>query len=399
MPDPSPGPADAPSTAAAPDPAGEKPTALRPGIALCLSGGGYRAMVFHVGALWRVNEAGLLPKINRISSVSGGSITSAVLALQWKTLDFKADGVAARFGDFVKTIREFAGRDIDAGAVIAGLFLPGSINDRVIGAYDKHLFHGRTLQDLPDEAAGTPRFIFHATNIQSGALWRFEKKQMGDYRVGLVDAPRTRLAIAVAASSAFPPILSPAEVDIDQPMRKVDGNDLHYEPYTKTAVLSDGGVYDNLALETAFKTYQTVLVSDGGMKMSPDPKPKHDWARHSIRVMEVIDNQVRSLRKRFLVDSYQRGEHTGAYWGIATRYGEYELPDDPLGAAARDSSKLAAVPTRLEAMPADVQERLINWGYTVCDAALRKYCRESFAKLYGVTIAPPRGFPYPKAGY
>ncbi len=26
---------------------------IEPGIALCLSGGGYRAMVFHVGALWR----------------------------------------------------------------------------------------------------------------------------------------------------------------------------------------------------------------------------------------------------------------------------------------------------------------------------------------------------------
>ena len=56
---------------------------IEDGIALCLSGGGYRAMVFHVGALWRLNEAGLLRKLNRISSVSGGSITSAALALHW----------------------------------------------------------------------------------------------------------------------------------------------------------------------------------------------------------------------------------------------------------------------------------------------------------------------------
>jgi len=47
---------------------------LEDGIGLCLSGGGYRAMLFHVGALYRLNEFGLLPRIARIASVSGGSI-------------------------------------------------------------------------------------------------------------------------------------------------------------------------------------------------------------------------------------------------------------------------------------------------------------------------------------
>ncbi|HEX9415372.1 MAG TPA: patatin-like phospholipase family protein, partial [Gaiellaceae bacterium] len=54
-----------------------------PGIALCLSGGGYRAMLFHLGALWRLNEAGYLPKLDRVSSVSGGSMTNGALALSW----------------------------------------------------------------------------------------------------------------------------------------------------------------------------------------------------------------------------------------------------------------------------------------------------------------------------
>jgi hypothetical protein len=30
------------------------------GIGLCLSGGGYRAMLFHVGGLWRLYESGML---------------------------------------------------------------------------------------------------------------------------------------------------------------------------------------------------------------------------------------------------------------------------------------------------------------------------------------------------
>jgi hypothetical protein len=52
---------------------GDETKQPRQGMALCLSGGGYRAMVFHLGSLWRLNEAGLLKKLSRISSVSGGS--------------------------------------------------------------------------------------------------------------------------------------------------------------------------------------------------------------------------------------------------------------------------------------------------------------------------------------
>src|SRR5713226_3113267 len=58
------------------------------GIGLCLSGGGYRAMLFHLGALWRLNEFGMLSKLDRISSVSGGSITAGVLGMNWSQLAF-----------------------------------------------------------------------------------------------------------------------------------------------------------------------------------------------------------------------------------------------------------------------------------------------------------------------
>ena len=66
-------------------------------IALCLSGGGYRAMLFHLGALLRLNEFGYLPKINRFSSVSGGSIMAAWLGLVWNKLKFDQNGVANNF--------------------------------------------------------------------------------------------------------------------------------------------------------------------------------------------------------------------------------------------------------------------------------------------------------------
>ena len=68
---------------------GDEVDKLEVGLALCLSGGGYRAMVFHVGALWRLNELGLIPRIARYSSVSGGSITAATLGLNWKKLELR----------------------------------------------------------------------------------------------------------------------------------------------------------------------------------------------------------------------------------------------------------------------------------------------------------------------
>src|SRR5271169_4893972 len=72
-----------------------------PGIALCLSGGGYRAMLFHLGTLWRLNELQYLPKLTRISSVSGGSITSGALAMNWKNLQFNDQGCATNFDQMV----------------------------------------------------------------------------------------------------------------------------------------------------------------------------------------------------------------------------------------------------------------------------------------------------------
>src|SRR5215212_7756481 len=57
-----------------------RPERERAGNALCLSGGGFRATLFHLGALRRLNETGVLAKLDTISSVSGGSIMAAMLA-------------------------------------------------------------------------------------------------------------------------------------------------------------------------------------------------------------------------------------------------------------------------------------------------------------------------------
>src|SRR5713101_3107047 len=104
-----------------------------PGVALCLSGGGYRAMLFHLGALWRLNQFGLLKKLVRISSVSGGSITAGVLGFRWKQLKFDSTGRAGNLEELVVSpVRKLAGITIDEGSIIKGILLPrASIADEV----------------------------------------------------------------------------------------------------------------------------------------------------------------------------------------------------------------------------------------------------------------------------
>ena len=357
------------------------------GMALCLSGGGYRAMLFHVGALWRLNELGYLPLLKRISSVSGGSITAATLGLNWSRLAFDANGVGQEFlTALVKPIRKLADHTIDRGSILGGALGPGTIGEKVAKAYVKRLFGDHNLQDLPDE----PRFVINASNVQSGALWRFMKPYMRDYRVGEVKNPAISLAEAVAASSAFPPFLSPVALDLDESdFTANSGQDLQQPPFTTEVILTDGGVYDNLGLETAWKRYETILVSDAGGKLQPEADPKTDWARHSYRVLELIDNQVRNLRKRMLIAAYKTGDRKGSYWGIRTNIADYGL-GTAMPAPYSKTMKLANVATRLKRLDNTVQKRLINWGYAVSDAGLRTHVDSA--------LPAPDGFPYPAAG-
>jgi NTE family protein len=364
------------------------------GIVLCLSGGGYRAMLFHVGALWRLNQLAYLPRLTRVSSVSGGSITAGTLGLNWGKLGFDATGVGQSFDSaLVKPIRKLASATIDEGSILGGLITPRkTISSKVAGHYRKELFGDATLQALPDGRG--PRFVINATNLQSGALWRFSRPYMADYKVGMVREPKVALADAVAASSAFPPVLSPLKLKLDasayETPKPGDGYTLHREPFTTHPVLSDGGVYDNLGLEPA-NQFANVLVSDGGGQMAPEEKVPIDWLRHAIRVNGVIDNQVRSLRKRHLVDEFEADERDGTYWGIRSHVADYApLPPGTLDCPEDKTLVLAETKTRLKKMDDSLQERLINWGYAVCDVAMRRWVEPQ--------AAPPGGFPYDDVG-
>lgn len=381
------------------------------GIAICLSGGGYRAMLFHTGVIWRLAELGLLGPathdirradsslqpagtLQRISSVSGGSLLAGMLGLKWKELAVGQPGLVDRYVDLVVApIRKLAqvslaGKDPKGVMhMLWNIVAPGSVNDHIIAAYKKHLFGDATLQDLPD----SPRFVINASNLQSGALWRFMKPYMRDWRVGEVKRPTISLAQAVAASSAFPPVLAPAPLSLrDEDYTPNSGgkgrDNLQRAPFTTKPVLADGGVYDNLGLETAYKRYQTLFVSNAGAPFGIQSNVPSDWVRLGQRCIDVMDNQVLSLRKRLLVGDLVTGVRNGAFWDIEQDIAVHGCPQ-ALACPVEVTTRLAQVGTDLSAKEDATQERLINWGYAVSDAAVRGH--------FDGALPAPQGFPYP----
>jgi NTE family protein len=131
-----------------------------------------------------------------------------------------------------------------------------------------------------------------------------------------------------------------------------------------------------------------------------------------VRVLFTEDNQVRALRKRGLIERYQLYQgltaagidpwtipdaaalaRQGTYWGITTHANDYKFPDgkrpDPgLPCPANLTEPLARISTRLARMKDKDQEHLINWGYAVCDYAIRTHVDTS--------VAPAKQWPYPR---
>ena len=142
--------------------------------------------------------------------------------------------------------------------------------------------------------------------------------------------------------------------------------------FREKVVLADGGVYDNLGLETTWKHNKTVLVSDAGGALLNECDPAQDWLGQVDRILNVTYRQVVTLRKRSFIQLFKLGVRDGAYWGIGSDLASYQLPNAlvcPPGVTA----ELAATPTRLTSTADPLQAQLIDWGYAVCDAGMRRW--------------------------
>jgi len=146
-------------------------------IGLALSGGGYRATLYALGGLIRLNEIGMLPKIDTVTSVSGGAITAGYLAYKWDKLNFDSNtGVADNFIKEIATpLIEFCEKTIDYPSAIAGLLsFRSTIGDKISQNYDKYLYSKKLIRDVACNP-NAPEFVFYGTNYDTGVSVQITK--------------------------------------------------------------------------------------------------------------------------------------------------------------------------------------------------------------------------------
>lgn len=335
------------------------PKERRAGLALCFSGGGYRASLFHGGAVRRLNELGILSRADTITSVSGGSIMTAQLASYRRALgDEWPDGGAEvpGFDDgFAKPLRRFTKQNIRTRAVLRRL-LPNrwldrnTASDALASRYADGPARG-TLGELREH----PRFVFCATDITHRTQWIFDagRRLMG--RDGKTwPAAEWPLARAAAASSCLPGAFTAMKVELDG----------------ESVELTDGGIYDNLGLEPVWRDHAVVLVSDAAPSFMPAPDMLAAIWR-GLRYAVTLLEQATDVRKRWLISNFIRGELEGAYWGIGSlpsNYGAESPYSDDLIA-----NVIAQVRIDLDVFSDAEIAVLENHGYLMADIAIARH--------------------------
>jgi len=371
------------------------------GQGLALSGGGYRASLFHLGVARRLHELGVLQQVSRLSSVSGGSILAGFLA--HRMLERGATQLA--FDDWEAEVsapfRQMVRKDIRTGLFMRHIawnwFWPAPRARGLEKAFRKRI-GARTLVELPKRSDEGIEFIFLATNIEKGTPWRFTSGKIGTYTT---PADMT-IAEAVAASACFPPIFGPIKV-------KKDGRTIGH--------LTDGGVYDNTGMEPIWNSNKVVLVSDAGTPF--DFKVPKWFGSRIMRYVDIGRNQVGALRRRAIIRRLHRhyqtvrddqgpspcslsGENdcymherrvtdkpTGAFWRLASsKQGFCENCSDEFAHEVKvleqdwygypeelQQSRIGEIRTDMDSFTKAESKILENHGYFMADLAIRRHAR------------------------
>jgi len=363
------------------------------GLCLALSGGGFRATLFHLGSIRRLNELGLLGSVRSISSVSGGSIMSLCLADAMIRIPPETGKLLQNFEELASQVRELTSSSLRRSVMFKKL-IPWnwfrSLAELVAVELDDRVTK-RSLADLP----GLPRFIFCATDMSFGTDWIYEKMRAGSYRAGYkrVGLNSITLAHAAAASACFPPFFRPMDSGVSadelQPPREEGSN---ADACRKKIRLTDGGVYDNMGLEPLWKNAETLIVSDAGGVF------EYSRGRGTIsdikRYTDIVGNQARALRKRWLISGFINGAGpgglpglTGTYWSTTSDRTRYD-PVDKQGYSADTANLIARIRTDLDSFSEAERAVLENHGYLMCDIAIKTH----LPKLYA--SAPPLNIPF-----
>ena len=359
-------------------------------IALAFSGGGVRATVFHLGVLARLARQDLLGNVEVVSSVSGGSLAAGLVfasaGYRWPESQEYLHSIVPRCLSILTT------RNVQRTYVLRSLLRPwrlASGRASVLGdALERDWGITGSLADLPV----APRWIINATCYQTGKNWRFQRDLMGDYQTKYVTDPDFRLSHALAASAAVPGLIGPLRLRTRNHRwsESTDGQWQPIAPKYKRLHLWDGGVYDNLGVESLFKPGEGLregtdylIVCDASRPLSIEKRQSRwrpGYLQASMRLVDVATDQVRSLRARMLMEHFKQNPGTGVYLrlGLATKrvyarsmsQGKPSLSDEEV-------RRVSSLETTLRRLTHQEFSLLFRHGYEVADAMLSTYGKEA----------------------
>jgi len=384
-------------------------------IGLALSGGGFRATVFHLGVLARLAEEDHLKDVALLSTVSGGSLCIGLVYANsdfaWPSSNHLMDKVIPRSREVLTT------QDLQLGLIWRTLRSPFSIfetrADDLSALLQKRWGITAGLRDV----SKYPRWMINATCYETGKNWRFERFRMGDYLFGYTYDTDVPLSDALAASAGFPGLIGPlvldtgshswfqyadrssavkelADPDSDRG-RKTEPT----EPAYTTLHLWDGGVYDNLGLEGLHdfvegwrEDIDFLIVSDASGRSKPEtyrPGP-----RALLRIVTgIMMDQVRSLRSRAVLERLVNHEDRGGFLQIGNTC-EQVLEDAgredeiarlcPHCLTEKEAEVAANMDTVIRRLSESEFERLFRHGFEVANYTLYAYHADQFGDIgYG----------------
>lgn len=267
-------------------------------LILCLSGGGLRATFFHLGLIRYLAQTKELQRVSKIFAVSGGSILAAHLALRWR--DYT--GSEQAFEAAAAELRTLAIRDIRGRIVRRWLFAVTCVVPLLLRRFRRDQLLVREYQRFfeRDERAmnlkglnpeNGPSVHLLATSLTTGEVCEFSsagfKRTKDSGPSTSVESQEFTIPLAVAASSAFPPLFPPLRIDTEyfRLSREVFGLDVDF--------LSDGGVFDNLGLAAAIKSEGKDLVPDADFLVS-DASASFNWNTRGSGFWNIIGRTTRT---------------------------------------------------------------------------------------------------------
>lgn len=239
----------------------EGPCDRRMFIGVAISGGGSRAANFSLGALWQLRRLGLLGDVTAISSVSGGSLTAAYVALFGLNSppEFERAADALR-QDFLS---RWIWRSLNPGKMLSVATTHATATQTLAETFDDTLFHGKTFADLGPFSSYHPYLYINAAlqnpvSSSSHLTTRGENSPSLDlqgftftsdaFNALQSNLAAYRIADAVAASGAYPGVFEPLV------LRNYDEIQPNWQPPSVYLHLSDGGTADNLGVDALIRS-------------------------------------------------------------------------------------------------------------------------------------------------